>query len=179
METKNHYLAQVKGNQPTLYKSVQEAIVNQAPLSYFEEHEKAHGRKTSWYVNVYNARNHEKAMDWKNLSRFILVHRVCTTKGNDVHSNRLYISDLHHSDAAFFHKGIRGHWGIENRLHYVKDVIHKEDDNQIRSKNGPVNAAIMSTIAINIHRKNGNDSIKYSQIKFRAGMQKLFGLCRT
>jgi len=169
----------VKGNQPKLFQSVQQAIVNQSPLSYFEEHEKAHGRDTFWFVTVYNALNHEKAAEWKNLSRFIHVHRISISKGEEAHSNRLYISDLYHSDAAFFHKGIRGHWGIENRLHYVKDVVHREDDNQIRTANGPVNAAVLSTIAMNIHRKNENDSIKYGQIKFRARVKELFELLRT
>ena len=169
----------VKGNQPTLFKGIQQAIVDQEPLSYFEEHEKGHGRDTSWYVTVYNALNHEKAGEWKNLSRFIHVHKICVTKGKEIHSDRLYISDLYHSDAEFFHKGIRGHWGIENRLHHVKDVTHKEDDNQIRAKNGPVNIATISSIAINIHRKNGNDSIKDGQIKFRAMLKDLFDLCRT
>lgn len=149
------------------------------PLSYFEEHEKAHGRDTSWYVSVYNALNHEKAVEWKNLSRFIHVHRISKHKDKQVHSDRLYISDLYHSDAEFFHNGIRGHWGIENKLHYVKDVIHQEDDNQIRLDNGPVNAAVLSTIAMNIHRKNGNESIKYGQIKFRARVKELFKLLRT
>jgi len=107
------------------------------------------------------------------------VHRISISEGKEVHSDRLYISDLYHSDAKFFHQVIRGHWGIENRLHYVKDVVHQEDDNQISKDNGPVNAAVLSTIAINIHRKNGNDSIKYGQIKFRAKVKELFGLLRT
>jgi len=62
-------------------------------------------------------------------------------------------------NAEEFHQGIRGHWGIENRLHWVKDEIHKEDKNKIRCGTGPVAASIFSSIAINIHRKNGNDSI--------------------
>lgn len=179
IETANHYIAQVKGNQPKLYQGIQQAIVDQKPLSYYEEHEKGHGRDTSWYVSVYNALDDEKAAEWKGLSRFIQVHRVSTSQGIEVHSDRLYISDLYHSDAGFFHKGIRGHWGIENRLHYVKDVVHQEDGNQIKTSNGPVNAAVLSTIAMNIHRKNGNDSIKYGQIKFRARIKSLFELCRT
>jgi len=141
--------------------------VEQEPLDFFEEHEKDHGRETTWHVTVYNARNHEKAEEWKNLTRFIHVHRKCIEKGEVSHGDRLYISDLYHSNAEFFHKGIRGHWGIENRLHYVKDVIHKEDKNRIRTKNGPVNMATISSIAINLHRKNGNDSIKSGQGKFR------------
>jgi len=168
VETGNHYVAQVKGNQPKLFNSIQEAIVKQEPLSFFQEKEKAHGRDTTWDVTVYNARNHQKAEEWKNLTRFIHVHRTCIMKGKVSHSNRLYISDLYHSDAEVFHKGIRGHWGIENRLHHVKDVIHQEDENRIRTKNGPVNMATISSIAINIHRNNGNDSIKDGQMEYRA-----------
>lgn len=175
----NHYIAQVKRNQPNLFQSIQQAIVEQIPLDYFMEYEKAHGRETFWYVSVYNALNHEKTAEWKNLSRLIHVHRMSINKDKEVHSNRLYISDLYHSNAEFFHQGIRGHWGIENKVHYVKDVVHQEDNNQIYTNNGPVNAAILSTIAMNIHRKNGNDSIKNGQIKFRAIVEQLFGLCRT
>lgn len=158
---------------------MQQVIVEEEPLSSFMETEKDHGRETWWYVSVFNARNHEKNGEWKNLSRFIHVHRVSIKKGKETHSNRLYISDMYQSAADFFHRGIREHWGIENRLHYVKDVIHLEDDNQIQTGNGPVNAAIMSTIAINIHRKNGNDSIKSGQIKFRAALKMLFLMLRT
>ena len=141
--------------------------MEQEPLSFFEEYEKGHGRETTWYVTVYNARNHEKADEWKNLTRFIHVHRKCIEKEKVSHGDRLYISDLYHSDAEVFHKGIRGHWGIENRLHYVKDVIHKEDKNRVRTKNGPVNMATISSIVINLHRKNGNDSIKDAQMDAR------------
>ena len=83
-----------------------------------------------------------------------------------------FMSDLNLS-AEEFHQGIRGHWGIENRLHWVKDGIHKEDKNKIRCGTGPVAASIFSSIAINIHRKNGNDSIYEGQIKFRNNVKYL------
>jgi len=59
-------------------------------------------------------------------------------------------------------------------LHWVKDVIHGEDSNQIRTQNGPVNSSVFSSIAINIHRKNGNHSISDGQMKFSSNVKELF-----
>jgi len=95
------------------------------------------------------------------------------------HGDALFISDLFETDAEFFHRGIREHWGIENSLHWVKDVIHKEDKNRIRILNGPMNAAILSSIAINIHRKNGNHSITDGIVQFNANFQDIFRLIST
>ena len=89
------------------------------------------------------------------------------------------MSDLFQTCAQDYHIGIRGHWKIENSLHWVKDVIHREDKNQFKANFAPVNAATFSTIAINIQRKNGNHSITEGQIKFGAKLKELFHLLRT
>lgn len=175
----NHYVCQVKGNQPNLFKEIQQVIVSQKPVDRFEEHEKDHGRHSSWYVSVFDATLTPQMDEWKNLRRFIHVHKKTIKKGKESHSDRLYISDLFQTCAESFHKGIRGHWTIENSLHWVKDVIHNEDNNRIVKNNGPVNSAVFSSIAINIHRKNGNWSITEGQIKFGTMVDKLFNLFRT
>jgi predicted transposase YbfD/YdcC len=89
-----------------------------------------------------------------------------------------YISDLVLS-AQVFAEGIRGHWGIENRLHWVKDVILKEDNNRIKHQNGAVNMAIFNNVAINFLRQNFDDSVKYSQILFGQNVKELFPKFRT
>lgn len=88
------------------------------------------------------------------------------------------ISDVELS-AKEFAKGIRGHWGIENRIHWVKDVDFKEDGNQIKDDNGAVNMAIFTTISLNYLRQNINDSIKQSQILFGQNVKELFFKIRT
>ena len=55
-------------------------------------------------------------------------------------------------------------------------MVHNEDDNRVKTNNGPINQSIISTIAINIHRKNGNPSIIDSQIKFGTNVKKLFNI---
>ena len=179
MESGNHYLIQVKGNQPTLFKELQRIMVEQQPLGYFEEQEKDHGRHSSWYVRVFDASLSPKAKEWKGLRRLIHVHKYTIKKGRQTHSDRLYISDLYQIDAQEYHRSIRGHWKIENSLHWVKDVVHGEDKNRLKNANGPINFAVFSSIAINVHRKNGNYSITEGQIKFGAKVKELFKYFRT
>jgi len=148
-------------------------MAEQFPLDYFEEYEKGHGRHSSWHVSVFNALYSPKTKEWENLSRFIHVHKITTKNGRTSHSDRLYITNHLKTDAHFFHNGIRGHWAIENNLHWVKDVIHGEDSNRIRNKNGAVNTAVFSSVAINIHHKNGYESITEAQVKSSVNFKEL------
>lgn len=54
---------------------------------------------------------------------------------------------------------IRGHWVIENRLHWVRDVTYDEDRSQIRTANGPRIMATIRNLAISIHRLTGATNI--------------------
>ena len=181
MQTGNHYLLQVKRNQPSLYTQIQERMLEQAPLDGWQDHDIGHGRHTQWHIAVYNAIDHPKAEQWPELKRFIHVHRICydTQKKTTAHSDRYYITDLATTDAAIYGKGIRSHWKIENSLHWVKDVIHGEDKNAIRKGNGPINQAIISSIAINWHRAGGNWSIKEAQVYASANIKEIICQLRT
>ena len=181
VESGNNYVIQVKGNQRTLFREIQRIMVEQLPLDVFTVEEKGHGRHSLWSVSVFSALNSKKHKEWKGLKRFIHVHKEVfhtnkNTKKGFTDNDRLYISSVSSSNAKFFHEGIRNHWSIENKLHWVKDVIHNEDDNRVRTNNGPIKQSIISTIAINIHRKNGNPSITDSQIKFGANVKELFNI---
>ncbi len=178
VESGNHYVAQVKGNQKTLLEEVKRVARSQIPLSTYHLEQKGHGRDMTWQVSVFDASNSGKTAEWKNLKRVILVKRERTQKQKSIKKDAFFISDLA-LQSEEFHQGIRGHWGIENRLHWVKDVVHKEDSNRIKKENAPLNRAVLSTIAINIHRKNGHQSITYGQIKFGAKVKELFNLIRT
>lgn len=75
--------------------------------------------------------------------------------------------------------GIRGHWSIENRLHWVKDVIQHEDDSRIRKGNGIETLSILKNMAINICRECGFDSIKAAAIHFASNVKELLEYFRT
>ena len=172
-------MAQVKGNQPRLYKAIQDNILQQLPLEVYEHEERNRGKDINWSVHLYEAHLGKWHKDWPGVKRIIQIHKTVEHKSKVTHSDRYYISDLNQTSALKYHDGIRKHWGIENRLHWVKDVVHKEDQNRIRKGNGPINMSIMSTIAINIHRKHGNDSITNGQIKCGCNLKWTLGLVRT
>ncbi len=87
-----------------------------------------------------------------------------------------YISDVRSNKAAYFARHIRGHWGIENRLHWVKDVVMKEDSSKIKKGAAPENFSIMRNIVCNIFRANGFDSIKYAMELNANNLKELFKL---
>ena len=54
---------------------------------------------------------------------------------------------------------VRGHWSIENRCHWVRDVTFDEDRSQVRTGSGPQVMASLRNLAISIHRLNGATNI--------------------
>jgi predicted transposase YbfD/YdcC len=61
--------------------------------------------------------------------------------------------------AKEFAQGIRGHWHIENSLHYVKDVTMKEDASKTRTQYAPQNNSLIKNIVLNILRQQGYTNI--------------------
>jgi len=106
------------------------------------------------------------------------VERLREEKGKKSETASYYISSLEPEDAEKFNIGIRGHWSIENQLHWVKDVIQNEDKAGIRRSNGIENLSILKNTAINIVRKNIGCSIKNTAIECAANISKLFDIIR-
>jgi predicted transposase YbfD/YdcC len=100
--------------------------------------------------------------EWTGIKSLIKVERVGTRKGKKYHEIVCYVSSLIRT-AKEFASGIRGHWGIENCLHWVKDVVFKEDSSTIRMGNAPANLSIIRAIALNILRRNSYISITIAQ----------------
>lgn len=116
---------------------------------------------------------------WKGLQRIIHVERRFVRKDKKTKSHCYYISSLDSDDAEMFEKGIRGHWSIENRLHWVKDVMQYEDDSGIKKGNGIETLSILKNVAINISRELGFDSIKGANIHFASNIKELMTCFRT
>ena len=158
------------------------------PIDTHIVNEKGHGRQTTWTIKVYS--NHDTTLQktWTNLNSFIAIEKSVVHKGKPnkkqprelifTQSISYRISDIQLS-AKEFAKGIRGHWGIENRIHWVKDVNFKEDNNEIKDDNGAVNMAVFNTISLNYLRQNINDSIKKAQILFGQNVKELIFKIRT
>lgn len=107
-------------------------------------------RKVEVYDDLYDI----DVNKWVGLKEIIKVTRTTYLKKNDKCSieESFYISSTNMS-AKEYNFGIRAHWGIENSLHYVKDVTFGEDASLIRTGNAPTNFSIIRNIAVNVLRR--------------------------
>jgi predicted transposase YbfD/YdcC len=96
------------------------------------------------------------------------VERNVCSKGKQTHETAYFISDIRCNKADFFAKHIRNHWAIENRLHWVKDVVMNEDRSRTTSGMAAENLSIIRNIVINLFRLNGQHSIILCAVWFCA-----------
>jgi predicted transposase YbfD/YdcC len=151
------YVFGLKGNQPTLHREVLDAFdastcaaLARDPRSYSETADKGHGRlevRRVWVQRDVSWLTKSEA--WPGLASLILVESERTRRGVTSCERRAYISSSSAS-AAELGAQVRGHWHIENKLHWVLDVTFGEDHARMSRKNGAENMATMRKIAINM-----------------------------
>ena len=160
-KTKNDYVITVKGNQKNLYQRIQDLSNSSKPESFFLEQDNSHVRKISRKIEVFKVRKNER-QGLENLRRVIKVERRGSRGDKTYEETAYYISSLTES-AQVFAKIIRGHWKIENQLHWVKDVIFEEDKSEISDFQAASNWSILTTIGLNLFRGLGFLSITEGQ----------------
>jgi predicted transposase YbfD/YdcC len=153
------YVITLKKNQGGLYQRVddlfKEALSspeNPDRYSYYIPEESGHGRGEIRRYQVLN--NIQNLVDpneeWKKLNSLCRVQYSRTLKnGKTKLETRYFITSLSHKAEQLSHS-IRGHWSIENNLHWVLDVEFSEDDSRIKKDNAPENLAIIRHIALNV-----------------------------
>ncbi|HIK08411.1 MAG TPA: ISAs1 family transposase [Trichormus sp. M33_DOE_039] len=173
-ESGNDYVIAVKDNQPKLHSHIQHIAATKKPNYRVIETERTRDRLTTRIVEVFHDVN---GIDpaWTGIKSLVKVERIGTRKGKKYHEIVCYISSLI-CTAKEFALGIRGHWGIENCLHWVKDVVFKEDCSTIRLGYAPANLSIIRAIALNILRRNGYYSITIAQRFLSHDIDKLIHL---
>lgn len=129
IDSGNDYVIAVKGNQPNLYKQIQQNINLSRPTSVDTSFEQTRDRLTERRVSAFDNLDHIST-DWIGLKRIVQVERLGTRPGKPYEETVYYISSIA-LEASDFAQGIRGHWGVENRLHWVKDVVFDEDKAQM------------------------------------------------
>lgn len=144
-------------------------------LEQFNDVKKTRGRVERRLTSVYQT--HGLIPEgWPMVNRIIHVERIFSSKNGYHHTQSYYISSLISNDAKLFATGIRGHWAIENRLHWIKDVILKEDTSQHKKGQAAKNMSVLRNIAINIFRKNEYSSTKHATLFFASNVKELLYL---
>ncbi len=151
------YLLAVRGNQPALRAAV-EAVFDRACEADFAgvghdghaEVEDAHGRHEERYVTVIRDPAGLPA-DWPDVAAVVQVNRERTAGGNATTSTHYYVTS-HRGTAAALAGLIRGHWGIES-MHWVLDVVYREDDSRVRAGHAGANLAMIRKVAVSLTRR--------------------------
>jgi predicted transposase YbfD/YdcC len=158
VESNNDYIIKVKKNQPKLQEAIRVQTETETAIQVKVEDDSSKGRKVQRLVEVFTP---PAGIDsgWKGVESVIRVTRSGEREGKDYSTLSYYLSSLPPTSERIA-KAIRGHWQVENSLHWVKDVIFNEDKSPQRVGNAPINLSIIKTWVLSVFRLHGFDSIK-------------------
>jgi predicted transposase YbfD/YdcC len=166
------YVLAVKANQPTLHADLVAAFAQAEaqPLAArtYTTDDRGHGRYERRTVRVLPAQGRvSQANAWLGLQTLIMVLRVVTCQATGAVSTEVSygISSLR-PNARRIGKAIRGHWGIENGLHWVLDVVFREDARRLYDRVAAENVAFLNRLAVSLLRaESSKDSLKVRRKK--------------
>jgi predicted transposase YbfD/YdcC len=99
-------------------------------------------------------------LGWRDCQTVVRVERTTTRAGKVSQETHYYISSLQAEAAVLLHC-IRTHWGIENRCHWILDVVFKEDASRSRTRYADPNLALLRKTALNLlHQHPTKGSLK-------------------
>lgn len=174
VEQGNDYLVGVKGNHPKLLQQFKTVALQQLPRSLDKQTERTRQRLVERTVKVFEANCALKA-GWAQAQSLIEVQRQGTRAGVPFHAISYYLSSLS-VEAVEFALGIRCHRDIENGLHWVKDVVLKEDAAPFAHPTAATNWSIIRTIVLNLVRRWGYRSLSKAQRFVCHDLDQLFHL---
>lgn len=154
-----HYLLTVKGNQPTLRKQLAGLPWADVPITH-TQHDRGHGRVETRTLKVVTV---AAGILFPHAAQAIQVTRKIRKRNSrKLRTETVYaVTDLTATQARSDQLAtwLRGHWCIEVRLHWIRDVVFGEDLSQIRTGNGPQVMATLRNLAITLHRLTGATNI--------------------
>ncbi len=159
---KNHFCIALKKNQPKPYELAANVHQQNAAEVYSEiQRQRQRGR----YEERYDQRLLMKDVSmtpqqqtllagWKHIRCIVKVVRRRTVKSETSEHSHYYVSDCEFHTGEFA-KGIRNHWAIENRLHWVKDGFYKKDDPRLKSDKAAKNFSCLCSMVTGILNRGG------------------------
>jgi len=177
------YILTVKENQKGLHKALENSFnqadsVNFKSMVYdqFEHNDFGHGRiekrKCTTLPMMYLHNYKER---WEGFSSLVRIESERINKcTSEVSRDVTYcISSLPH-DAQLILTSKRAHWGIENTVHWVLDVIFKEDDSRVRDRYSAQNLTMLRRLAINMVKRESTSKKSIRQKRMMAGWDRTY-----
>jgi predicted transposase YbfD/YdcC len=170
------YLLALKANRPATFKGV-EAFFGDPPPGSIEtytttdgEHGRVEVRRHAVCHDVawlFSDRRYPGEVAFPGLAMIGMVESETEREGKTARERRYYLSSAK-LDAEAFARAVRSHWGIENRLHWVLDVVFKDDLTRLRTGHAPENMAVVKHMAMNLLRQ-AKPTISVKNRRKRAG----------
>jgi predicted transposase YbfD/YdcC len=164
-------LLTVKGNQPTLYADLQTYFADpQAHSLQAQTIDRRRGRKEVRTLKVSTEMNAYLAPSWPFVAQVAQLTRTVTKAGHTTTEVVYLLTTLSPSQASpqRLLDLNRGHWSIENRSHYVRDVSFGEDHSRLRSGNAPQILAALRNLVITLIHRSGSSHIAATRRHFAA-----------
>ena len=162
LERGGDYFWALKDNQPSMREAVS-LLFEQPPWGEsFAEASQEGRRGDRWEKRrLWASTALNEYLDWPGLGQVCCVERTRRHKGRETVERAYAITSLPPERAAAARLlGIwRGHWGIENRLHWVRDVVFGEDQSQVRTGSAPQLLAALRNLVTGMLRLNGVKNI--------------------
>jgi predicted transposase YbfD/YdcC len=141
----------VKGNMPTLYRQLKK--LPWAAIPAVSAVTTDHGRRTI------KAALAPAWIEFAGAAQVAQVRRTVTKKGKKTVEVVYLITSDSGAAPATLAAWVRGHWEIENKLHWVRDVTYQEDKSLVRTGNAPRVMATLRSLAISLLRLDGHSNI--------------------
>jgi predicted transposase YbfD/YdcC len=167
------YVLAVKDNQPRLLEDIRETFAQHLekpladPNTFQETVDHGHGRhEKRSYCLVTDLEKIRDRLLWPDLHVLCMVMSERTVNGETSVEARYYIGSRQ-AGVATYVPVIRGHWGIENSLHWILDVTFGEDDQRAGTKHGAENLAWVRRMAVSLMKndKSSKESLHAKRLK--------------
>ena len=184
------YLLAVKENQPTLHKEIRETFaaadnprsrtVDEVPrpaVVTYTQVDKGHGRVENREVRVVEALDWVLSEErWVGLGYLVEVkrERVNLSTGKESKETAYYIGSGSAPSAERVAALVRGHWGIENELHWVLDMAFGEDQARHRAHNAAANLTTLRHFALSIVKQDQNRKLGVANSRRRAAFDRSY-----
>ena len=155
------YVLALKGNHPKLADAVHAFFNNHLedefaryPVSRYEESEKSHGRlEQRIYYQATVPKDFYGRDQWPGLKTFGAAIRIYKQNGVEKSDLRYYISSLRRNGKQFA-RAVRGHWGIENSLHWCLDMTYREDESRVRNRRFAENLSWLRRLTLSLIKQH-------------------------
>jgi len=176
VEHEGNYVIGLKGNQQSLHDEIvnffdQAQAINfeDIPCSIHHSIDADHGRIEEREVYVSSEIDWlPQKKEWMGLTSIIMVISRRTIDGKTTKETRYYITNIG-ADAERLGKAIRIHWGIENSVHWVLDVIFEEDMSLITTGHAAENFSVLKRLTLNMLRLDANSKTSLKGKRRKAG----------